>query len=305
MAQAAVSLTKFYWNRFRGAGSTLLLFSQTMLFPLFSAMLPVSLFLLSSGSVLQANGQTTSAYASSSAAVEAELPDAPSAVSADPADPAAQQSSQPSSQLNSQPNIPFLPRRFNRPLQPMDIGDKFKYFVEPAFGPRSFVTNAFGAGIRMANPPSDYPHEWRAGGEAFGRLYGDSFARTGAESIGRFSASALLHEDPRYRRSGNTFFPARLGHAFLFTFVDRTDGGRTTVAISNFTGAAAGGFIGNAYLPPGFDNLTHASQRATFAFGGIAAQNVMQEFSPELGQLLKKIHLLHIPLPPVWWTGNN
>jgi hypothetical protein len=65
------------------------------------------------------------------------------------------------------------------------------------------------------------------------------------------------------------------------------------------------GFIGNAYLPAGFDNLTHAGQRSAIAFGGIAAQNVLQEFSPELGQFLKKIHLPHIPTPPVWWTGDK
>jgi hypothetical protein len=187
----------------------------------------------------------------------------------------------------------------------MDLGGKFKYLVEPAFGPRSFVTNAFGAGIRMANPPSRYPHEWRAGAEAFGRNYGDSFARTGTESIGRFSTAVLLHEDPRYRRSESTFFPARLGHAFVFTFIDRTDGGRPTPAISNFTGAAAGGFIGNSYLPAGFDNLTHAGQRSAIAFGGIAAQNVLLELSPELDQFLKKIHLPHIPTPPVWWTREK
>jgi hypothetical protein len=221
----------------------------------------------------------------------AELPDAPSA--------------SPTPQQSSQPNLPFLLPQFGRPGQPMDLGDKFKYIVEPAFGPRRLFTNVFSTGIRMANPPSNYPHEWHAGAQAFGRIYGDSFARSGAESIGRFSASVLLHEDPRYRRSESTFFPARLGHAFVFTFVDRTDGDHRTVAISNFTGAAAGGFIGNAYLPAGFDNLTHAGQRSAIAFGGIAAQNILQEFSPELGQFLKKIHLPHIPTPPVWWTGDN
>ena len=131
------------------------------------------------------------------------------------------------------------------------------------------------------------------------------FARNGAEGIGRFTASVLLHEDPRYRRSGSNSFPVRLGHALVFTFVDRTDGGHTTIAVSNFTGAAAGGFIGNAYLPAGFDNLTHAGQRSAIAFGGIAAQNVLQEFSPELGRFLRKIHLPHIPLPPVWWTEDK
>jgi hypothetical protein len=291
MAQACISLTELYWNRSCAAGSTLLLFVQKTLFTFFSMMLLIPLFVLLTGSILQAHGQTTSTYIASSAPGEPDLPDAPSP--------------SPTPQQSSPSNIPFLTPRFSGPLQPMDLGDKFKYLVEPAFGPRSFLTNAFGAGIRMANPPGQYPHEWRAGAEAFGRNYGDSFARTGAESIGRFSTSVLLHEDPRYRRSESTFFPARLGHAFVFTFVDRTDGGHSTVAVSNFTGAAAAGFIGNAYLPAGFDNLTHAGQRSAFAFGGIAAQNVAQEFSPEIGQFLKKIHLPHIPLPPVWWTGNN
>jgi hypothetical protein len=291
MAQAGVCLAKFYWYRYCGAGSTLLRFSQKTLFTVFGVVLLVPLFILSTGSVLQVHGQTTSAYASSSAPGEPDLPDAPSP--------------SPTPQQSSRASVPFLSPLVYRPLQPMDPGGKFKYLVEPAFGPRSFVTNAFGTGIRMANPPGRYPHEWRAGAEAFGRNYGDSFARTGAESIGRFSTAVLLHEDPRYRRSESTFLPARLGHAFVFTFIDRTDGGRPTPAISNFTGAAAGGFIGNAYLPAGFDNLTHAGQRSATAFGGIAAQNVLLEFSPELGQFLKKIHLPHIPTPPVWWTGNN
>jgi hypothetical protein len=291
MAHAAVSLTKPYWDRPCGAGSTLLLRLQKSLSPSFGALLLLPLFVLSTGSILEAYGQTTSADVSSSASGEPDLPDAPSP--------------SPAPQPSPQSNIPFMPPHFNRPLQPMDIGDKFEYFVEPAFGPRSFLTNAFSAGLRMANPPSGYPHDWRAGGEAFGHLYGDNFARNGAESIGRFSTAVLLHEDPRYRRSQSTFVPARLGHALVFTFVDRTDGGHSTIAISNFAGAAASGFVGNAYLPPGFDNLTHAGQRSAIAFGGLAAQNVLQEFSPELSRFLKEIHIPHIPLPPVWWTGNK
>ena len=274
-----------------GTSMRLPFFEHSKRFPVLPLFVAMMLFLLATGSALQARAQAASAYVSSSVAEQPDLPDAPSAL--------------PAPQQGSQSNIPFLSSRFNRPLQPMDVGDKFRYFVEPSFGPRSFITNAFGAGIRMANPPNHYPHEWHAGAEAFGRLYGDSFARTGSESIARFSTAALLHEDPRYRRSESTFMPVRLGHALAFTFVDRTDGGHPTVALSNFTGAAAAGFIGNAYLPPGFDNLTHAGQRATFAFGGIAAQNVLQEFSPEIGHALRKIHVPHIPLPPVWWTGDK
>ena len=290
MAQANGSLTRFYCGRSCSARSALLLLFERRLSTSFGCMLLFPCFLLPAGLVLRAHGQTSSAYVSSSAGGQPELPDAPSP------SPAPQ---------SSQPNLPFLTPRFSRPMQTMGLGDKFQYLVEPAFGPRSFVTNAFSAGIRMANPPSHYPHAWRSGGEGFGRNYGDSFARAGAESLGRFSTAVLLHEDPRYQRSDSTFFPARLGHALAFTLVDRTDGGHRTVAISNFTGAAANGFIGNAYLPPGFDNLTHAGQRSAIAFGGLAAQNVAQEFAPELSQFLKKIHLPHIPMPPVWWVGEK
>jgi hypothetical protein len=38
-------------------------------------------------------------------------------------------------------------------------------------------------------------------------------------------------------------------------------------AFSNFVGAKAAGFVGNAYLPSGFNNATHAGQRATLQFG--------------------------------------
>jgi hypothetical protein len=291
MAQAGGSLTKLYRNRHCDAGSTLLLILQKMLLVFLGVLLVPLLIVLSAESDLQAHSQIASASASSSVPEQMDLPDAPSA--------------SPAPQQNTVTSVPFASPRFGQPAGQMDVEDKFKYFVEPAFGPRNLFTKAFSSGIRMANPPKNYPHEWHSGVEAYGRFYGDSFARTGAESIGRFSASVLLHEDPRYRRSTSTFFPTRLGHALAFTLVDRTDGGHPTVAISNFTGAAANGFIGNAYLPSGFDNLTHAGQRSAVAFGGMAGQNVMQEFAPDLAPLLKKIHVPHIPIPPVWWTGDK
>lgn len=219
-----------------------------------------------------------------------ELPDAPSAIAAPKQSPS-----------TGMPPGYFVPGR------PMDVSDKFKYYVEPAFGPRGLLINALGAGIRMANPPQSYPREWHSGAEAYGRFYGDQFARRGAQSLAQFSTSVLLHEDARYRRSQSTFFPSRLAHALAFTLVDRTDGGHSTIAISNFAGAAAGGFIGNMYLPAGFDDLTHAGQRSVIGLGGIAGRNILQEFAPELGKALARIHIHPhgVSTPPVWWNGDK
>jgi hypothetical protein len=77
MAQSGVSLTKLYGNRSGSAGSILLLFLQKTLLIFFAVMRLVPLFIvLSAGSALQARGQTT-AYVSSSAPLEPDLPDAP------------------------------------------------------------------------------------------------------------------------------------------------------------------------------------------------------------------------------------
>lgn len=282
-----VCSTKLYRSRHRHAGSARSLFVSKASFIFFGVVLSVPVLFLS-GSASPAYGQTTFATASSSVPEEPDLPDIPLP------SPVPQQDPHASSPLT-----------LSQPMGSMDLGGKFKYLVEPAFGPRSLLANAFAAGIRMANPPDAYPHEWRSGAEAFGRDYGDSYARTGSIAIARFSTSVLLHEDPHYWRSRSTSVPVRLSHALLFTFFDKTDGGHTTIATSNFTAAAAGGFIGNAYLPPGFNDLTHAGQRSTFAFGGLAASNVFQEFAPEIGKALSKIHIRHIPLPPAWWTGDK
>jgi hypothetical protein len=52
--------------------------------------------------------------------------------------------------------------------------------------------------------------------------------------------------------------------------------------VSNFAAAVAGGFVGNAYLPDGFRDATHAGQRATFQFGLLGAGNLFREFAPQI-----------------------
>jgi hypothetical protein len=240
---------------------------------------------------MRAQGQSLAVLAASSSS-ETALPDAPSAMMTE-----APQEASPSGASG--------PRRFGVPSGPIGVDGKFKLLVEPQFGPRALFTTAFRTGIRMARPANGLPRDWHSGAEAYGRLYGDSFARNGAEGIARFSTAVVLHEDPRYRRSESSFVPTRFSHALTLTFVDRTDSGHATLAVSNFAGAAANGFLGNAYLPPGFNDLTHAGQRGTYALAGLAGQNVLQEFAPELGRALKKLHIPHIPLPPVWWTPNQ
>ena len=172
------------------------------------------------------------------------------------------------------------PGQANRVL-PLSARQKVgQYLTETYCNPAIVTAGALRAGIRMADPPKQYPREWRQGAGAFGRNYGDAFA----ESVSLHTAKALTgivaREDPRYLASNSHNPLARSLHALAFTFIDRSDSGHPMPAFSNFAGAAAAGFVGNAYLPSGFNDLTHARQRAAIAFGSTAAGNLFREFAP-------------------------
>jgi hypothetical protein len=155
----------------------------------------------------------------------------------------------------------------------------------------------------MANPKSHYPREWKDGPGAFGRLYGDAIAMDTSKRTARFLTSYALHEDPRYVRSNSKNPLARTMHAVAFTFIDKTDSGRSTIAFSNFAGAAAGGFVGQAYLPDGYNDLTHAEQRMAAQFASIAIQNIAAEFQPQWGPLVRKLRINKIL--PEWWVPHH
>jgi hypothetical protein len=187
--------------------------------------------------------------------------------------------------------------------QRLSLHDKFTIYAHQTFGPPALILPAFSAAMGMANPPNHYPHDWRDGGAAFGNLYGDAIARATSVQTARFLAGAALHEDLRYKRSTSTNPLSRTVHALVFTVVDKTDSGRNTIAVSNFAGAAAGGFVGMSYLPAGYNDITHAEQRMAMQFGTLALRNVAVEFEPQWGPLVRK---LRIPkLIPEWWTPQH
>ena len=186
---------------------------------------------------------------------------------------------------------------FGNNAQSSGLEGKFSYYItETYLNPSVFTAPAFRAGIRIANPPgkgaTQYPPEWRQGAEAFGRNYGDAFAQRVTFQTARFAAGVMTHEDPRYIPSSSHNVLARSLHALTFTFVDRSDSGRPMPAFSNFVGATAAGFVGNAYLPSGFNNATHAGQRATLQFGFTAAGNLFREFAPQMPRPVRTVFQL-------------
>jgi hypothetical protein len=187
--------------------------------------------------------------------------------------------------------------------QRLSFSDKFTVYAHQTFGPPALIFPAFKAGMGMANPTKHYPREWKDGAGAFGRYYGDSLAMAASQRTARFLAGVALHEDPRYVRSTSKNPLLRTTHALAFTLIDKTDSGRSTIAFSNFAGAAAAGFVSSAYLPHGYNDLTHAEQRMAFQFMSIAIQNIAAEFQPQWGPLVRRLRIQK--LIPAWWVPQH
>ena len=232
-------------------------------------------------------------------ATEKAIPDAPSSqiarkASGETSDIDPRAVDQPSS---SGPIDPNPARRTPATAAEFDLSGKFSYYMsETYFNPSVFTAPAFRAGLRIANPPgkgaTQYPPEWRHGAEAFGRNYGDAFAERISFQTARFVTGAIIREDPRYVPSSSRNILARSIHAVSFSFVDRSDSGHRMPALSNFVGAAAGGFVGNTYLPAGFTDVTHAGQRATLRFGFAVGGNLFREFAPQMPGPLRNFIML-------------
>jgi hypothetical protein len=179
----------------------------------------------------------------------------------------------------------------SRNLTPPTFENKTSRWMIDTFGFAPVFSSAAAAGIRMANPPDRFPREWRQGGGAFGRNFGLYYTRSTAGFTTRYLASAVLHEDTRYHASPRSGFWPRTGHAIGWVFVDQSDSGKRRLAVSNFAGALASGHVGRPFLPDGFNDETHALQWSLIGLGGIATQNLYDEFKPEIRRALRKIHI--------------
>ncbi len=184
-------------------------------------------------------------------------------------------------------------------VQPLTLRDQARFYFRHTYDPGSLLIPALPAAIIMADPPKRYPREWKDGGQAFGRNFGDAFAVQTAANTGKFLAGSILREDPRYFPDTKHAVAHRIVYALFFTVVDRSTRGRPRLALSNLAGAAAGGFVGRAYLPDRYSDNIHAGQRSGGLFVGYiptqlvgyATGNLVSEFTPDFKALGRALHV--------------
>jgi hypothetical protein len=162
---------------------------------------------------------------------------------------------------------------------PMTRSERFRKYLTSTFGPKAINKATAAAEIDQLR---HVPHEWGKNPAGFGTRFGSVFAQHFVRGTLQYGASAILHEDNRYVRSGKHGFWKRTGYAISSTFLARRDDGRRRFAFSRIGSAGGATAISRAWLP---SSLVTAGSAAG-SFGTLialdAGSNVFREFWPDL-----------------------
>jgi hypothetical protein len=160
---------------------------------------------------------------------------------------------------------------------PMNERERFHYYLTHMFSPEAFLRSAAGAAI---NQELNVPHEWGQGALGYGRRYASSFGGHITQATIMYGASAALHEDNRYFRSGLTGFGPRFKYAVESTFLARHDDGTRHVSISRIGSFAAAAAISRSWQPPSERGPVHAVDSFAIFVAAETGFNIAREFLP-------------------------
>jgi len=171
--------------------------------------------------------------------------------------------------------------------KPLTTSEKFKIASEDAFDRGTIGLAALFAGeSQLTNANRSFGQGGAGYGRYFGAAYGDLV-------IGDYMTEAvfptLLHQDPRYFRSGKGSGWRRTGYAMSQIFLTHNDSGAKQFNYSEIIGNSTAVAISQAYYA---DNRTagDAVSKLGTQLGVDMAANILKEFWPDLERKLHRKH---------------
>jgi hypothetical protein len=160
---------------------------------------------------------------------------------------------------------------------PMTQPQRLREFLQDTFNPVSLVSTAASAGLGQWR---DSPHQWKQGGEGYGRRYASSYAQRIVSATLMFGASSVLHEGNRYVPSGQSGVGNRVRYALKNTFLARRDDGSRRISISRIGALAGASLISRLWQPQGTDRFRTAGINFGTSIGVTMGFGVVREFWP-------------------------
>ena len=171
----------------------------------------------------------------------------------------------------------------NQPLanyKPVTGPERFKWFVKSTVGPRSlFFTGPMSAALSTAtDSPSEYGPQW----DGFAKRYGMRLTGVSTGNAMEASLGAIWGEDPRYFRSPNRAFGARVKYVISSAFAAPDRNGRFRPAYARFAGNVGNNFLSNTWRADSEANASSAALRCLYGVLEEMGDHGLTEFWPDV-----------------------
>jgi hypothetical protein len=183
----------------------------------------------------------------------------------------------------------FIPNYRTSPTlehyQPLTPRAKWRMMADDALDRGTFMTAAGLAGLALWKEQTP---EFGHGFPAYARYFA---ASTADLMVGDLMTEGvypvLLHEDPRYFRSGTGHAMTRIGSAMSQIFWTHTDSGRSRFNFSEVVGNSTAVALSDAYYP-GSHSLANSLTKLGLQLALDTASNIIKEFSPDLNRAVTR-----------------
>jgi hypothetical protein len=176
--------------------------------------------------------------------------------------------------------VPAFSAVMNGSAAPLNSRQKFQLFITDAVDPFDFA--AAGVDAALEQRSNEFPG-YGPGFGGYAKRYTASFADD--FDVGLWGSAILpsvLHQDPRYFRSGHGSFMRRVGYAAASVIRCKGDNGRWQPNYSNVAGNLIAGGISNSYYPAADRGVGLTFQRGFTVIAEGAVGNFAVEFYPDV-----------------------
>jgi hypothetical protein len=165
------------------------------------------------------------------------------------------------------------------PYHALAPSQSLQWFITSTFSPSHLAGVAFVSGGGTAvNRPQEYGTQWKGFGDRVGTGMATSAVGNGIEA----GLGEILREDPRYFRTSQKPFNARVENVVRLTFSARGSTGGFGPAYARYMGILGGNLLSNTWRVHSEANVQSALLRSSEGFGGRMAANAFEEFWPDL-----------------------
>lgn len=162
--------------------------------------------------------------------------------------------------------------------------DRKTWVLQQTLGPASLAGGVFSSGLgTWRDRPVEYGTNWKG----FGQRYGLRLTGVATQNVMEAGLGAMLHEDPRYKKSTGGF-KARLASALKQTVMVQRADGTYGPAYARYAAISGGNFVSNAWRPDSEATVSGAITRTGYGFLGRLAGNAFAEFGGEAWRRIRR-----------------